>query len=278
MVGIFNSQIFNNAIFNTAEILPTPSGGLSGGRSRLKNLKQTHKLPKQFRRNERITLQVPFNVRFLVTKRNEMPITIKIFRKRSFDFIFKTKFIIRKQLDELFNQKMMVTKTNSTPQFISRFKILLDKLRSVNFIVIENLDKRRFVTALALGMLVDDEEIMGGAGEDKPIDKIPENDLPLIKRTKTTKQSLRADNKFERMLDSLGKAFLVRGKKLSLDEKKKLYKLFYAHTLKSFTLGRDYSNRVTKQNNKLTTFELNRIDKLTKESLVIWISKIEELV
>ena len=269
MVGIFNSQIFNNAIFNTDEIpVVTPSVGISGGRNRRRNLRETNKPAKIVRRNQRVIFQIPFKTTFLVTKRNEIPITIKIYRKRSFDFIFKTKFTVRKQLIQLFNQKTMITKKNDTPQFISRFKIFLDKLRSVNFIVIENQDKRKFATALALGMLIDDEEIMGAAGEE----------LPEIKKTVTTKKALNVDNKFEKTLAALGKAFLVRGKKLSMDEKKKLFKMFYAHTLKSFTLGRDYANKATKQHNTPTTFELNRVDKLAKESLVVWLSHIEELI
>ena len=120
------------------------------------------------------------------------------------------------------------------------------------------------IKAILLDTLYDDLDVIGASG------------LPKLKNTLTTKKADKVDRSFAKTIDSLGKAFAVRGTKLTLIEKKKMFKMFYEHTKNSFILGREYSNKVIKEkNNPLSDKELTRINRLTKESLASWLANIE---
>lgn len=117
------------------------------------------------------------------------------------------------------------------------------------------------VTILALGMVMDDE-LLGASGFD-------------ISKTITTQKALTIDNKFEDFVESFGKIILLRNSKTTLEEKQKLFKIFYTHTKKNYVLGHNYTNKVTENDAPISESDLERIDRLAKEALAVWLSRIE---
>lgn len=100
--------------------------------------------------------------------------------------------------------------------------------------------------------------------------------IPLLRNTKTSKISDNIDDKFAELLSSLGNAILIRGTKTTLEEKKKLYKLFHSHISHSYLLGQKYAKNATGTEKLITTKDLDRIQELSRISLAKWLSKLEE--
>ena len=99
--------------------------------------------------------------------------------------------------------------------------------------------------------------------------------IPLLKNTKTSRVSDQIDSKFAELLSAMGTAILNRGTKTSIDEKKKLYKLFHSHISHSYLLGQKYAKNVMNLDKLISKKDLEEIQKESKTSLARWLKKIE---
>lgn len=99
--------------------------------------------------------------------------------------------------------------------------------------------------------------------------------IPLLQNTKTSRISDNIDEKFAELISVLGRAILNRGTKTTLEEQKKLYKLFHLHISHSYLLGQKYAKNMMEKDKLITIKDLDRIQVLARESLARWLSKIE---
>lgn len=99
--------------------------------------------------------------------------------------------------------------------------------------------------------------------------------IPTLQNTKTSRTSDIIDEKFAELLASMGKAILNRGTKTTIEEQKKLYKLFHSHIAHDYLLGQKYTQNAQGTDRLITKDQLERIQVLTRQSLARWLSKIE---
>lgn len=101
---------------------------------------------------------------------------------------------------------------------------------------------------------------------------------PNLSLTKTSRLSDQEDERFGKILESLGRAIVLRNQKVSLDEEKKIYKLFYTHIEKNYFLGQEYSDDSTGRTKSVTSKDTEKIEKMTKEFTGKWLSSLYKVI
>lgn len=100
-------------------------------------------------------------------------------------------------------------------------------------------------------------------------------DIPVLRNTKTSRNSDKADEEFAKVLDPLGLAILNRGTKTSLEEKQKLYKLFHLHISHEYLLGQKFAANAMDTERLLSKDDIDKINLRSKQSLARWLNVIE---
>jgi len=99
---------------------------------------------------------------------------------------------------------------------------------------------------------------------------------PNLSLTNTSKLSDVEDERFAKVLKPLGRAILIRNKKLDLKETKMIYKIFYIHIEKNYFLGQEYSDKSINKPKPTTKRDIDKIESLARESFGKWLKVIYE--